>query len=102
MVSTEVDSDNTIVTINLPEKFDFRIHREFRAAYEQKGNENKSFIINLQNTKYMDSSALGMLLLLREFTGNESGTERIKIINACDDVRDIFRISKFEKLFLIQ
>jgi len=102
MISTEVDPDNLVVTINLPENFDFRIHREFRAAYEQSGNENGQFIINLENTKYMDSSALGMLLLLREYTGNESGTDRVKIINISDDVRDILRISKFEKLFQIQ
>jgi len=43
-----------------------------------------------------------MLLLLREFTGSDSGLERVKIVNACDDVRDILRISKFEKLFQIQ
>jgi anti-anti-sigma factor len=102
VISTEVDPDNSVIKINLPENFDFRIHREFRAAYEQSGNEDKQFIINLENTKYMDSSALGMLLLLREFTGNESGTERVKIINVCSEVRDILRISKFEKLFQIE
>jgi len=102
MISTEVDHDNSIIKINLPEKFDFRIHREFRAAYEQNENKNKSFIINMANTTYMDSSALGMLLLLREFAGNDSANERVKIINVGDEVKEIFRISKFEKLFEIQ
>ncbi len=102
MISTEVDHDNSIIKINLPENFDFRIHREFRAAYEQSGNENKNFIINMANTSYMDSSALGMLLLLREFTGNDTANQRVKIINVGDEVKEILRISKFEKLFDIE
>lgn len=102
MVSIEVNSDNSIVQINLPENFDFRIHREFRAAYEQEGNETKDFVVNMARTNYIDSSALGMLLLLREFTGNDSGNERVKIVNVGDDVREILRISKFEKLFEIR
>ncbi|MCW8982792.1 MAG: STAS domain-containing protein [Gammaproteobacteria bacterium] len=102
MITTEVNSDSSVITINLPENFDFRIHREFRAAYEQSGNEDKNFIINLKNTKYMDSSALGMLLLLREYTGNDSGIDRVRITNVCEEVKNILRISKFEKLFKIQ
>ena len=102
MISTEVDHDKSTIKINLPENFDFRIHREFRAAYEQNGNEKKNFIINMASTKYMDSSALGMLLLLREFAGNDSSNERVKIINIGDDVKEILRISKFEKLFDIE
>lgn len=102
MISTEVDHENSIIKINLPENFDFKIHREFRAAYEQSGNKNMNFIINMENTSYMDSSALGMLLLLREFTGNDTAIERVKIINVGDEVKEILRISKFEKLFEIQ
>lgn len=102
MISTEVDQDKSIIKIKLPENFDFRIHREFRAAYEQSGNEKMNFIINMENTNYMDSSALGMLLLLREFAGNDSARERVKIINVSDEVKEILRISKFEKLFEIQ
>ena len=102
MISTAVDPDKSVVTITLPEKFDFRIHREFRAAYEQSENADRNFIINMRNTNYIDSSALGMLLLLREFTGNNPGNERVRIINIRDEVREILRISKFEKLFEIE
>ena len=53
----------------------------------------------MSGTEYIDSSALGMLLLLREHAGNESSNITIEGCN--DDIKKIFSISNFEKLFTI-
>ncbi|MGK0500571.1 MAG: anti-anti-sigma regulatory factor [Oceanicoccus sp.] len=49
---------------------------------------------------YLDSSALGMLLLLRDYAGGDSAD--ICIANCNDDIRKIISISTFEQLFKIK
>jgi anti-anti-sigma factor len=56
--------------------------------------------VDLSDTTYLDSSALGMLLLLRDYAGGDSA--RIVIENCNNDVRRILSISNFEQLFNIR
>jgi anti-anti-sigma regulatory factor len=48
---------------------------------------------------YLDSSALGMLLLLRDHAGGDSANVQITKCN--QDVKKILTISNFEQLFKI-
>ena len=51
----------------------------------------------MKDTTYMDSSALGMLLLLRDHAGGD--TAEVQVVNSNSDVRKILGISNFDKLF---
>lgn len=53
--------------------------------------------MNLKDATYLDSSALGMLLLLRDHAGGENA--EITLTNANADVRKILAISNFEQIF---
>ena len=55
------------------------------------------YTVDLAGTDYLDSSALGMLLLLREHAGGEGAA--IQIINASPDVKKILDVANFGKLF---
>lgn len=93
-------SDNgKVVTLSINGRFDFSIHKEFRDAYRDIPN-TASFVINMHNTDYIDSSALGMLLLLREHAGSDKSD--ISIEGCKDDIRKILTISNFNKLFTIK
>lgn len=54
-------------------------------------------MVDLKETTYMDSSALGMLLLLRDHAGGDNA--EVQVVNANSDVRKILAISNFDKLF---
>lgn len=88
------------LTIKVDGRFDFSAHQEFREAYEGVSRDVKSFIVDLGGTSYLDSSALGMLLLLRDHAGGDSA--EVQIVNCNQDVRKILTISNFEQLFKIQ
>jgi len=47
----------------------------------------------------MDSSALGMLLILREHAGNNK--KSVKIVNCNQDVNKILSVSDFSNMFEI-
>jgi len=86
--------------IQVEGRFDFSAHQEFRDAYEKAESNVNSYVIDMANATYLDSSALGMLLLLRDHAGGDNATVRITNCNA--DVRKILTISNFEQLFSIE
>jgi len=95
-ISSTVTDNGKTVTINISGRFDFNSHRDFRESYGDEGSSLK-YIINMSGTDYMDSSALGMLLLLREHAGGDNCDVTITACN--DEIKKILTISNFEKLF---
>ena len=94
-----MSADETVATIYIIGRFDFNIHQEFRKSYEKAKSTASKYIINLADTQYLDSSALGMLLLLRDSAGGDKSD--VTIITGNAEVKKILTISNFEKLFKI-
>ena len=89
--------DAGILTIQVSGRFDFSIHNEFRQATKAAEDNVKCIVVDLSHTDYLDSSALGMLLVLRDkVPGNN-----VKIVGARTDVKKILEIANFDKLFSV-
>ena len=99
-VSASLTETSNELVINIEGRFDFSAHQDFRSAYEDRTEKPHSYAIDMTQTTYLDSSALGMLLLLRDHAGGDSAT--IRIINCNEDVKKILVISNFGRLFNIQ
>lgn len=98
-VTSSRSTDGKALTIEISGRFDFGAHQQFRDAYESVNPKPAKFIIDLKDTSYLDSSALGMLLLLRDHAGGE--TADVEVVNSNSDVRKILGISNFDQLFKI-
>jgi anti-anti-sigma factor len=98
-MSVNTSLSGSELTVQIEGRFDFSAHQEFRDAYEKAGDAVKQYTIDMSNATYLDSSALGMLLLLRDHAGGDSANVRITHCNP--DVRKILTISNFEQLFTI-
>lgn len=98
-VKSNMSSDGKTVTIQIMGKFDFSLHREFRNAFNDTAGAGVTYIVDLRAVEYLDSSALGMLLLLKEHSGGSSGNVTIKNCNI--DVMNIMKTANFDKLFKI-
>jgi anti-anti-sigma factor len=99
-ITTRVSQDGRQLTIAVAGRFDFSVHREFRNAYTGHDVPNVSYVVDLSRTEYMDSSALGMVLLLREYAGGNKA--RVELHNARPDVEKILRIANFDKLLTLK
>lgn len=99
-ITSTVSADGSHVAIHISGRFDFSSHQEFRAAYEKLPQTPAHYCVDLHDTSYIDSSALGMLLLLRDFAGGDQSS--IEIVNCTSDVKKILTISNFEQLFTIR
>jgi len=88
--------------LKLSGRFDFHSHREFRAAYEKALATAgvREIEINFAGVDYLDSSALGMLLLLRE-KGDASGKQVI-LAELKGTVKQVLDIANFGKIFTIK
>ncbi len=98
-VSSNIATDGNSLVIQVEGRFDFSEHEAFRQCYELQGNKPDRFVVDLRQTSYLDSSARGMLLLLRDYAGGDEAS--VEIINCSQDVKKIFSISNFDQLFAI-
>lgn len=98
-ISIQKSDDGKEVTIKIDGRFDFSSHHDFRDAYRGATESGTIFLLDMANTDYMDSSALGMILLLKEYSSTLSGD--IKIINVNTEIKNILKIANFDKLFSV-
>jgi anti-anti-sigma factor len=92
-----VSADGTRVTLAVSGKFDFQLYDDFRSSYAETAGKGVAYTVDLSETEYLDSSALGMLLLLREHAGGDESD--IEITGASAEVRKILDVANFGKLF---
>ena len=98
-ISRNVSSDGREVTIQVSGRFDFSQHQAFRAACDGIGGMGQKFTVDLGGAEYLDSSALGMLLVLRDKVGEKR--ENVEIVRAKPEIKKILEIANFDKLFLV-
>lgn len=96
-VVSEVSQEGQKLTISIKGRFDFGSHEDFRKSYERLNKKPEAIVVDLKEATYLDSSALGMLLLLRDHAGGDSSD--IRVVNSSSDVKKILAISNFDKLF---
>lgn len=98
-MQANVSTNNGEARIKLSGRFDFNSHREFRAAYEPllEKTEVRSLVVDLAGVDYLDSSALGMLLMVRDKAG--AASKAVLLANAQSGVKQVLDIANFSKLF---
>ncbi|ATG78169.1 MULTISPECIES: STAS domain-containing protein [unclassified Pseudoalteromonas] len=96
-LTKSTSADGTTLTIQIKGKFDFNLVQSFRQAYAQINENIVKVIVDLRETEYMDSSALGMLLNMKKTIESQVGT--IEISNCQPQLRKILQISRFDKKF---
>jgi anti-anti-sigma factor len=100
-VRQSISPDGHTVTLAIDGRFDFSVHREFRAALDAvSGQPVHDWVVDLGGTQYIDSSALGMLLVLRKSTAGRPGGA-VRIVNARAHVRRVMEIANFQRMFEI-
>ncbi|MFC6440445.1 STAS domain-containing protein [Bowmanella sp. JS7-9] len=99
-LDNRLSQDGTTLTIELADKFDFEMVQQFRQAYAELDNSVTEVVIDLSQTSYMDSSALGMLLNMQRVLGQQ--VKCFRLINCRETIRNIFQIARFDKKFDIE
>lgn len=98
-INTSTSGDKAV--IRLAGRFDFNDHRTFKVNYEPLLllEAVKTVEIDMEDIEYLDSSALGMMMLLRERSIAVGKT--VVLCKPNSTVAQILDIANFSKLFTI-
>lgn len=100
-MEVSVANANGQAVLSLQGRFDFNSHREFRAAADRALNDNavKAIQVDFSGIDYLDSSALGMLLMLRDRC--KSTGKEVSLAHPHGAAKQILDVANFGKLFVI-
>lgn len=99
-ISTKFERETKTLVIAISDRFDFSLYKNFRDSYQKTDVEGTTFELDLSATAYMDSSALGMILLLKEHADACNGN--VVILNATNSVAKSLEIAQFHRLVKIE
>ena len=98
-IDSHYNPDSMKFTIKVIGRFDYGEVNQFSNALKLITPKMRSITIDLDETQYIDSSALGMLLALLKMT--MANQQTIKIINVKQSVAKALVDANFHKLFRI-
>jgi anti-anti-sigma factor len=101
-MQANLETNDGKARIRLNGRFDFSAHRTFRESYSPAldARDVREVEIDLAQVDYMDSSALGMLLMLREKA--QAANKSVCLANCRGSVRQVLDIANFGKLFAMK
>jgi anti-anti-sigma factor len=93
--------ENGICEVVLSGKFTFSDNHNFRTVIDEiKVDKLSKIVFFMDNVEFVDSAALGMLLLARDEA--ERRNIALSIAGVQGQVKKMFQIARFETLFSIQ
>lgn len=88
-----------VETIRLPSRFDYAYHRQFGEMYSPLVDNTaiREVILDFSQVEYLDSSALGMMVLMqKKFLAQ---AKKVKIKSARGATDEILKMANMQKLF---
>jgi anti-anti-sigma factor len=99
-MNISVTEGSTNTTVALKGRFDFQAHQEFRRTVEGLLRSGHSALtLDLSEVSFIDSSALGMLLLTRESCEKAGGA--VVLDRPQEYVEKVLRLCHFDQLFQV-
>lgn len=92
-----VSLDGRELSVQVHHTLDFRMQREFREICQ--GKQYAKYIIDMGDASYIDSSALGMLMVLHRHV--HENRQAVQIRGCTPAVLEILRIAHFQRFFEI-
>jgi anti-anti-sigma factor len=88
-----------IEVLRLPSRFDYSYHRQFGEMYAPllESEACKEVVLDFTQVEYLDSSALGMMVLLQKKFSTSN--KKVKIKGARGATDEILKMANMPKLF---
>ena len=98
-ISIASKTDGNEFIILLDGRLDHYALKQFCDTYEAAPEQTRRYVVDMAKLKTLDSSGLGMLLLLHSHAGGKP--DSVRLINANTTVLKLLCIAKYEDLFEI-
>lgn len=86
-------------SLQIPERFDFGYHKQFTEQYQSVLDQpdTSGIALDFSRVSYLDSSALGMMVLFQKKAKSKNINVRIR--GAKESAKEILTIANFDRLF---
>jgi anti-anti-sigma factor len=86
-------------SLQIPERFDFGYHKQFTEQYQSvlEQPDTSGISLDFSRVSYLDSSALGMMVLFQKKAKSKNINVRIR--GAKESAKEILTIANFDRLF---
>ena len=100
-MALDTQVQGNVARIMMKGRFDFHVHRDFKETYTKlfENSAVQQIEIEMSKLDYLDSSALGMLMLLNERA--KSVNKSITLVNPSGVVSQVLEVANFNRLFTI-
>lgn len=99
MLTAEAAPDGSTLTITVSGRMDGKIRGEFQELFRRLAKPSGHYVIDLAKTDYIDSTGLGMLMMLRQHAGGDKS--KVHLINCSAQLKSILTIANFHVLFTV-
>lgn len=97
MFDKEIKIEDDIQTVKLVGDLDVYSEDDFKEFIEEKIDVNKDLVFDLKDLDYLDSTGLGMFMLI--YNKQKENGKSVKIINTKENIKKLFKITDLSDLF---
>lgn len=97
MFDKEIKIEDDIQTVKLVGDLDVYSEDDFKEFIEEKIDANKDLVFDLKDLDYLDSTGLGMFMLI--YNKQKENGKSVKIINTKENIKKLFKITDLSDLF---
>lgn len=98
-MNIELNKQNDLLTVTLKGRLDTTTSPALEDIITNLDNDIKDLVINIKDLEYISSAGLRVLLAAQKKM-NKIGS--MKVINVCDSIMEIFEITGFIDIFVIE
>ena len=97
MFDKKIENTDKLQTIKLIGDLDVYSEEDFKSFIDQEIDPKKDITIDLNDLDYLDSTGLGMFMNIYKMVKENDG--QIKVINAKENIKKLFKITDLSQLF---
>lgn len=97
MFDKKLETNGNTQTIKLIGDLDVYSEDDFKSFIDEKIDVNKDIIVDLDELEYLDSTGLGMFMSIYKML--DANGKSIKIINAKENIKKLFKITDLTDIF---
>ena len=96
MITSTPNEAGNQITIRVTGRFDFTTQNDFLATFRDQPKGELFFLVDMRESDYIDSTALGLLLQLREHSNQR---RRVRLLNCNAKLEEMLKVARFDQLF---
>lgn len=97
MFDKKIEANDNTQTVKLIGDLDVYSEDDFKSFIDEEIDTNKDLIIDLSDLEYLDSTGLGMFMIIYKM--QESNGKSVKVVNAKENIKKLFKITDLTELF---